>query len=219
MRKLLVAVLSLLPAVAAAQGLPIKGGATSDLANVNTNKALETIDGKSSRTTYVVTATGLATTAAYNLSVESSAGTGFKVFQICAGVSEATAAALVTVNVNRRTTASSGGTACTVEGTGPCSISKFDPADGNYGGLAKTTSTLGTIGALLDGWGFTVGEIAAGTADPAGLNETCHQYGILGLKPIVVASGVGNGLSVTVTAPGAGGLASGSITILLVAEN
>lgn len=219
MRRSLAALLFLLlPTSLFAQGIAVKGGASSDLANVNTAKSLEVIDGKSVRATYVVTATGLVTTAAYNLSVEASAGTGFKVYQICVGVSNATSVALVTVNVNRRTTASSAGTACTAESTTTCAMSKLDPADGNFGGVARTTSTLGTIGALLDGWGFTIGEISAGTADTVGLNETCHQYGIWGLKPIVVSAGTGNGVSVTVTAPGAGGLASGSITMMLVAE-
>lgn len=196
----------------------IKSGASTDALTVNSNKAALTSLGGSTRATYIVTATGLATTATYNLSIESSASTGFKLAKWCVGVSNATAAALVTVNVNRRTTASTGGTAVTSEGTASPAISKMDPADASFGGLAKVTATLGTIGPLLDGVGFMVGELAAGTADVPSLPVFCKDYALNGEKMPTVVAGVANGLSITVTAPGAGGLASGSITATIIAE-
>lgn len=218
MKRWALVVLALGLAAALAADVQIKSGASTDTLTVNANKAATTILGSSTRATYRCTATGLATTAAYNMSIESAAGTGFKLVRWCVGISNATAAAAVTVNVNRRSTASSAGTAATSEGTGSPSISKMDPADGNYGGVCRITATLGTIGALLDGQSFQVGELGAGTADPTATDEFCKEYGKLGDKMPIVAAGTANGLSITVTAPGAGGLASGSITATIIAE-
>lgn len=201
-----------------AQGLPIKSGSTSDLAKVDTNKNLLVTFGPSTRPTYYATATGLATTALYNMSIEASAGTGFKLAGWCVGVSNATAAALVTVTVQRRTTASTGGTAATAEGTASPAVSKADPADSNFGGIVRITSTLGTAGAVIDGAGFTVGEIGAGAADPASPPPFCKFYGDKGEKMPVVSAGTANGISINVSAPGAGGLASGSIWAVFIVE-
>lgn len=204
----------LIPSLLLAQGLSIKGGGVTDLAKVDTNKNLLVTFGPSVRKTYYVTATGLATTAAYNLSIEAAAGTGFKLINWCVGTSNATAAALVTVNVNRRTTASSAGTAATSEATTSPSVSKADSGDANFTGVARVTSTLGTIGALLDGVGFQVGTIAGGNA----LTPFCRSYTGEGAKALLVPAGVTNGISITVTAPGAGGLASGSISAVIIEE-
>lgn len=210
--------LSLLVALTVSQGIPLKSGATSDLANVNTAKSLEVVRGASTKPTYTCTATGLVTTAAYALTLESSAALGFKVQKICVGSSVATAAALQTVTVRRTTTASSGGTAVTSEGTGTSSIAKHDPADGNWAGICRITGTAGTAGALLDGFGWTVPELGAGAADPGGPPMFCKTYGDESEKAPVVLSGITNGIDVRVTAAGAGGLASGVISITFTAN-
>ena len=55
------------------------------------------------------------------------------------------------------------------------------------------TPTLGTAGAVLDGWGQTVGEIGAGVADPGGPNVFCKNYGDESEKAIAVTAGTANG--------------------------
>lgn len=211
------AVLLVLAGVAAA-AVQIQGGSSTDLLKVNAKQAALFILGSSDRATYRATATGLATTALYNMSIEASATTGFKLVRWCVGVSNATAAAPVTVTVNRRTTASSAGTLATAEGTAAPAVSKMDPADVNFPGVVRITSTLGTIGALIDGQSFSVGELGAGTADPPSADEFCKEYGTLGEKAPVIPAGLTNGVSINVSAPGAGGLASGSITATVIVE-
>jgi len=216
--KLLCAFL-IIPAYLCAQGLPIKSGATSDLATVDTNKNVRVTFGPSTRPTYMASAGGLATTALYNMSIEAAAGTGFKLAGWCIGVSNATAAALVTVTVQRRTTASSMGTLCTAEGTvASCAVSKADPGAGNYGGVVRVTSSLGTAGAILDQQGFTIGEIGAGAADSGSPAPICRSYTGEGVQVPTVAAGTANGISINVSAPGAGGLAAGSIAATIIAE-
>lgn len=213
----LISLFLLLPSLVLAD-VVVKGGGTTNQAKVNTSGSLQVNEGPSLRPTYIASSSALVTTAAFNVSVEAGASVGFKVSQVCVGVSNATAAAAVTVAMNRRSTASSGGTALTVEGTGADSISKMDPSDGNWPGAGRRTATLGTIGPTLDQWGFMVGELGAGTADSAGPAISCRIYGRNGEKLPTVVAGTTNGLSVTVTAPGAGGLASGSISLVLIAE-
>ena len=203
---------------AASQGIVIKSGATSDLATVDTNKNVRVSMGQSSRATYTCSASGLATTATHALSLESEVSRGFKVTQICVSTSSATAAALQTVTVRRETAASSGGTAITAEGTGTSAVSQHVPGTGNWGGVCRLTGTAGTAGALLDSFGWTVGELGAGAADPASQPAYCKRYGIEGEQAPTVASGTANGIDVRVTAAGAGGLASGAISITFIAE-
>ena len=218
MKKLL-AVLLLLAAVPAfGQGIVIKSGATSDLATVDTNKNVRVSPGQSTRATYICSAGGLVTTAAYALSLESEVSRGFKIAKICVGTSVATAAALQTVTVRRETAASSGGTAVTAEGTGTSAVSQLVPGTGNWGGVCRITGTAGTAGALLDTFGWTVGELGAGAADPNSLSVHCRNYGENGAQMPTVASGTANGVDVRVTAAGAGGLASGNISITFIAE-
>lgn len=210
--------LSLLVALTVSQGIPLKSGASSDLATVNTAKSLYVIRGASTLATYSCTMTALASTALYSMQLDAEAGRGFKVQKICVSAnSPATAAAAVTVTVNRRSTASTGGTAATAEGASSPSVSKFDPADSNWSGRCAQTPTLGTAGALLDGWSQTVGEIGAGTADPASGTPFCKTYGDESEKAPVVLAGTANGISVSVSAPGAGALAAGSISIIFTA--
>lgn len=205
-------------AICFAQGIPIKSGNSSSLATVNSNGALFTIESSSTVSSYTCTATGLATTALYSMQLNAEASRGLKIKRICFGTSNATAAAAVTVTIQRRTTASTGGTVATAEGTASPSVSKRDPADANFGGVCSVTPTLGTAGAVLGGFSYTVGEIGVGTSDPGGPGFYCKEYGGLGMKPIIVTAGVANGVSVSVSAPGAGGLASGAIVIDFAAE-
>jgi hypothetical protein len=211
-------VLLFLAGAASAQGVPLKSGAGSDLATVDTAKNLRVALGAPTRATYTCSAGGLATTAAYALSLESEVSRGFKIARICVGTSVATAAALQTVTVKRETAASSGGTAVTAEGTGTSSVAQHVPGTGNWGGVCRITGTAGTAGALLDTWGMTVGELGAGAADPGSPPVFCKTYGVAGEQMPTVASGTANGVDVRVTAAGAGGLASGSIAITFIAE-
>lgn len=212
----------LIPALLAAQGLPLKSGATSDLATVDTNKNLRVAQGASTRASYSVSMSAQATTAAILLSIEAAAGTGFKLAGFCWTTSNATAAAAVTVSVQRRTTASTGGTACTAEGTtvsgAGCDVSKMDPADGNYGGVARNGGTAGTAGAVLDQIGHQAGIVATGAG---GTPPVCQWYsGGAGsaMKMPIVAAGTANGLTINVSAAGAGGIAAGAITAFIIAE-
>ena len=211
------ALLCLIPSMAFG-AVVVQGAGTTNQAKVNTKGSLAVNEAASDRPTYIASAGGLATTALFNMSIESGASLGYKVSQICVGVSNATAAALVTVTVQRRTTASSGGTAMTNEGTASPTISRMDQADGTWPGTGRVTATLGTAGAILDQWGFTVGEIGAGAADPNGPAVFCRQYGLNGEKLPTSPAGATNGISVNVSAPGAGGLAAGSISMTLIAE-
>lgn len=214
----ILSLLTLLPALALGQGIQIKSGASTDTATVNTAKSLYVVRGASTLATYSCTMTALASTALYSMQLDAEAGRGFKIQKICVSAnSPATAAAAVTVTINRRTTASTGGTAATSEGTASPSVSRFDPNDSTWTGRCAQTPTLGTIGALIDGWSQTVGEIGAGAADPGSGTPFCKQYGDESEKAPAVLAGTANGVSVSVSAPGAGALAAGSITIVFTA--
>lgn len=169
--------------------------------------------GVSTRSTFnAITAANTAATA-HALHIESSAGTGFKLVQWCISVSNATAASSVNVIVNRRTTASTGGTALTNNGTGNTAITSFDEAS-SYGGIARLDGTAGTLGATLDQQQFQIGIIAtgAGTDTPF-----CKRYGMSGEQLPTVLAGVSNGISISVPTLGAGSLAT-SINATIIAE-
>lgn len=211
--------LAVLSSAAFAQGIPLKSGASSDLATVDANKNLRASIGASTRPTYRCTATGLVTTALYSMQINAGVSLGFKLAKICVGTSAATAAALQTVTIQRRTTAASGGTAATAEGTASPAVSKMDPSAANFSGICTQTPTLGTAGAVLDGYGWTVPEIGAGAADHGTGFAQCYEYGDDGARQMpTVAAGVANGISITVSAAGAGGLAAGSITATFISE-
>jgi hypothetical protein len=211
-------ILMLSPSLVLAQGMPIKSGATSDLLTVNTSKAALIIDGPSTKATYGVSSSALVTTAAYTLSIMAGASNAFRLASLCVGITNATAAAGITVTLQKRSTATTGGTALTNEGTGADSIAKFDAADGNFAGTAIRTGTLGTIGPMLGQWGFMVGELAAGTADVPGPAIWCYQYGLAGTKLPTVAAGTANALVISVSSAGAGGLAFGSIYATIIQD-
>lgn len=203
--------------MAGAQGVPIKSGSSASLAVVDASGNLRTNEGISTRPTYIASTGAVATTAAYSLQVEAGASQGFRVPQICVSISNATAAAAVNVVVRRTTAASTGGTALTSEGTGTTAISKMDPADGSFAGVARSGGTT-TNGATLDQFGFMVGELGAGTADAPSTGTFCRVYGLNGEKLPTIVAGTANGISVNVSAPGAGGLAMGAVSAVVIAD-
>lgn len=213
-RIIAVLLLLLVPALASAQGIVVKSGATSDLATVDTAKNVRVSTGASTRPTYIASTSALAGATLHTLSIEASASLGFKLVQWCVGISNATAASSVVVAVNRRSSASSAGTALTAEGTGALTISKLDPAAANFGGVARSDGTLGTIGATLDQYNFQIGINAtgAGTERPY-----CQRYDYEGAQMPIVSAGIANGISISVPSLGAGGLAT-SISATVIAE-
>lgn len=216
-KKLAVLTLCLVPLVALAD-VVLRSGSSSDTVTVNAAKSLLMVRGASTVPTYTCTATGLVSTAAYSLNLQAEVARGFKIQKVCVSAnSPATAAAAVNVTVQRRTTAATGGTLAAQEATASPSVSKLDPADGNWTGECRVTPTLGTAGAVLDGWSQTVGELGAGTADPGSGTPFCKTYGDESEKAPTVLAGTANGASVLVSAPGAGALAGGSVTITFTA--
>lgn len=211
--KLFVSLVFLLFSHVAYADVQIKSGASTDTLTVNTNKAALVIDGVSTKASYTANIQGEATTAAITVSLEAPAAQSVRIVRICSASSTATAAAAVSVVVQRRTTASSAGTLVANEATGSDAVSKHDPADGSYGGIVRIGGTPGTVGAVLDAWSYTAGELGAGAADPPSGHPICKEYGERGTKPISVLAGVTNGITVNVGSHGAGGLASGLITI------
>jgi hypothetical protein len=185
----------LIPAVLIGQGLPIKGGATSDLANVNVNKALEVVQGDDATATYILTTTNAAITAAGSdvLSLEAGASQGFKITKLCVYPGSATAAAIVQWQLIRTTTASSGGTVIAAEVTsGNNSLSKADPADANWSGVARApTATEGTSGAILDNG---MAHVAITATPPTTFAYFCREYGLMDGKGPIVVPGTTNGV-------------------------
>lgn len=181
---------------------------------IDTNLNARTNYGTSTRTTYTASLSALTAATAHTMSIESSAGTGFKLVQWCVSLSNATAASSVAVTMNRRSTASTGGTLVTAEATGAQSVAKMDPTAGSYGGIVRLDGTLGTIGATLDQQQIQVGIIAtgAGTERPF-----CKIYGSQGEQMPTVAAGVASGLTISVPTLGAGSLAT-SISATIIAE-
>lgn len=214
--------LLLLPAVLLAA--VIQSGATTDLATVDTNKNLRVSTGASTRQTFNATISGATTTAAYNLQIESAAGQGFKIIEICVGYAQGATAAgtIVTTTVSRRTTASSGGVALTNNGTGTTAVTDLSGAGVAYGGLARgMAATLGTAGATIDQWAFRQSVLGATTGiEGVGDTRICQQYGSAqgGGQAIVVPAGATNGVAVNVSAGGAGSVAVGSIRVTFIAE-
>lgn len=169
----------------------------------------------SPRTTYIASVGGQATTAAITLSIEASATQGFKLVGWCVGSSAATAAAAVTVTIQRRTTVSSSGTQLTNEGTGSTAISTLNPGHPVFPGIARLNGTPGSGGAVLDQVGFQVGVIAS-TPGPQPFCKT--YFNATGIPMPEVLAGVANGLSINVSSAGSGGLAAGSIAAIVTVE-
>lgn len=216
--RFLLAIWLLLLGATAFAGVTIQSGTSGNLADVNTNSSLRVVEGRSTKTSYVASVGAQATTAAITLSLEAPATQTVYISRVCTSGSVATAAAAVNVTVQRTTTASSGGTALTAEGTSTTAIAKLDPADGNYAGVGRLGGTPGTSGAMIGQWGYTTGELGAGVSDPSSMLSYCREFGVSGVKPIVISAGVSNGVIVTVSSHGAGGLASGAITVVFYVE-
>ncbi len=217
MRKLLLLVLLLVAPLAVAQGIPIKAGSSSNVANVDANGNLRVGFGQSTRATYIASSSGNSCNATNILAIEATAGTGLKLVSWCANTTEATAGTGITVQVRRTTAASSGGTAATAEGTGANTVSKFDPADGNYSGVVRGAAPTITAGATLDQVGFTTGEVGTG-AETVPAYSFCRTYGLSGEKLPTVTSGTANGIAVQVSASGAGGLSFCAISAVFISE-
>ena len=219
MRFLALIVVAILVCSPAWADVVIKSGAGSNTATVDSNGNLYTIQGPSARATYTATASALTTTAVYSMQIESAADVGFKLMKLCVTYSLGATAAgtVITTTVNRRTTAGSGGTTLTNEATATPSISKHDYAGANYTGTVRLTPTLGTIGALLDSWSFPQ-TVVAGTTGITPISMVCRDYDIESREPITVQAGTGNGLSIAVSAGGAGSLAVGGITATFIQE-
>jgi hypothetical protein len=187
---------------------------------VDPNKNVMVASGASTRPTYVASVSGQACSAAVVLSLEASVSTGFKLADITVNTTEATAGTGVTVTVQRRTTASSAGTALTAEGTGTTAVSKMDPADANFGGVARLGGTPGTGGATLDQYAFTTGEVGTG-AETVPSYAFTRTYGGPGggtFKMPTVQAGTANGLTINVSSAGAGALSFCAISATLIAE-
>lgn len=213
---------ALLIATAALAAVQITDG--TDVAEIDANKNLRVQLGASTRQTFNATISGATTTAAYNLQIESAAGQGFKVIEICVGYAQGATAAgtIITTTVSRRTTASSGGTALTNNGTGTTAVTDLSGGSVAYGGLARgMAATLGTAGATIDQWSFRQSVLGA-TTGLEGVADVriCQQYGSAqgGGQAIVVPAGATNGLAVQVSAGGAGSVAVGSIRVTFIAE-
>jgi hypothetical protein len=202
----------------AAVGLQSSSSPAANTAFFNTFSSLRTYIGRSERPTYTCTINGVALTAALSMSLESEVSRGFHIARICWSTSNATAAALQTLTVKRQTAASTGGSVVSAEGTGTSAVSQHVPGTGNWGGICRTGGTAGTAGALLDSAGWTIGEIAAGTADPPGPDANCREYGMNGTQMPYVPSGVANGVDVRIGAAGAGALSVGTLSITFIAE-
>jgi hypothetical protein len=210
--KLIIAFI-LIPAVLIGQGLPIKSGSTSDLAAVNTNKSLETTEGESDRATYVVHVSAIAVTALDGvINLEAESGRGFRISQMCITPGQATAAAWVQWQLIRTTTASSVGTVITSENTTTHSITKMDPGDANWSGLARFAATEGTSGAVLDAGTLHV-NIAATPPTVAG-HVFCREYGMNGGKLPIIPAGTANGVKLMFTGTAGGAGLSASIRFI-----
>ena len=214
--------LILMLAANAGASVDLISGTGTDKMTINTNKAALVVDGASVRTTYTATVSGATTTAAYNLQVESgaAAGQGFKVVRICVGYALGATAAgtIITTTVSRRTTASSGGTLLTNEGTGVTAVSKHDSTAANFPGVSRgLAATLGTAGATLDQWQFPQ-TVVAGTTGITPISIVCKDYPSRGAQAIINPIGTANGIAVNVSLGGAGSLAVGTIAMTFIVE-
>lgn len=171
--------------------------------------------GESKKDTYRFAGTALTAATAHTVSIEAPAALRVRINEICIGTSNATAASSIVVIVQRRSTASSAGTAFTNENTASPVVSKMDPTSGSFGGVVRLDGTPGTAGAILDSYNIQVGIIATGAGSSTPI---CFGYGEYGNKALTIAAGVTNGISITVPSLGAGSLAT-SISGSFVVEN
>lgn len=196
-------------AVLIAQGVRMMSGDSSDLLEINANKAAAVVAGKSDLQSYIASTSQVVITAAGALlSLEAEAARGFRVTKICITPGAATAALVAQWQLIRTTAASSGGTAITAEiTTGNNGLAKMDPADSNWGGIARTVGTGGTSGAIVDSGNI---HVAIAATPPTTVNGfTCKEYGLVDGKQLVVAAGVTNGVKIQFEGS-AGGIDAGA---------
>jgi hypothetical protein len=214
MKKILLLAL-LLPTLASADVI-LRGGGTTNQAKVNTAGSLVTNEGPSMRATYVATVSGATTTAAWNIACEGSASLGMKISQFCVTVpGGATAAAGPLLwTLRRTTTAGSGGTALGADAATTTAVTRMDNGSGGFPGTCRgLASTTGTAGATIDQGSWN---------QSAGVNLAtitfCKNYGMNGDQLPTIPAGVANGFILAVGAAGAGSLAVGAATVVLVVE-
>ena len=166
---------------------------------------VRTVNGRSSKMTVAGNALSMNGAVESTLNVEAETR-GFFVKSWCVNFTNATAAAAVHVNFNRRLTVSSTGTTAANEQVTALSASSasFDwQRDGATLGVTRTgTVTEGTAGPLLDTQSFQIGEV--GAAEFNG-KRVCRSYGRDSGKMPYVPPGTSRGVSLTLSVSGAGG--------------
>ena len=213
MKKLILTLFLVLASVSQSMAITLKSATSNNMAVVDKNGSVAVSDGRATRATYIAVAGLQVTTAGFSIALEAPASHNVYVTQVCSSGSTSTASAAVAVTIWRELTVSSGGTLMTVDASTD-SVSKLDPADASYSGVVRLTGSPGTFGAKLDQWGY-----ASGNTGATGVVPMCRKYGENGTKPIVISAGVTNGLYVSVSSHGAGGLSSGSIAIYFYTES
>lgn len=190
------------------------GSAFVDVNAANGQLQVSQVQGTSSRATYIASTFTSVTALDSLLNIESSDTLGFIVKQVCIGPGTATASASTNVQLIRRTTASTLGSAVSAEVTaGSNSLAKMDPSDSNWAGIVRVGGTEGTAGAILDSFSVHVGQTGAANGIPAGM--ICKDYcDNAYTKCPIVASGVANGLSVMFTGTAGGTGQSASVTFV-----
>ena len=140
------------------------------------------------------------------INLEAEAERGFYITRICINPGTQTTAGHVPVQLIRTTTVSSAGTVISPEQVANNYLSKNNPTDNNWAGIARTGGTEGTSGAGLDL--FTV-FIPTGTT--LGNGEICKEYCIAGTKCPFVSKGVNNGVKLMFQGGTGAGFQSASI--------
>lgn len=192
----------------------------ANLLKINSKKSAYIVTGDSDRATYTLSSTFICTAAANIATIESSASQGFRLLEICINPGQQTTSATRLFTLTRRTAASTAGTLATAEGTAVPAISKRDPADGNYPGIARAASaaaiTGGTLGAIVDNFVVVAPTVGSATVSNTQVPH-CQRYGEIGIgKPIIVASGVANGINLADSA--AAGCAGAGLSITVTVE-
>jgi hypothetical protein len=175
-------------------------------------------EGPSSRVTYYATFSGATTTAAWAMVIESEAARGFKVSKVCVTYSPGATAAgtIITTTVRRTTAASSGGTVLTPDGTGVAAVTKAVQASSSWAGLSRAGAvTVNGAGTTFDQWQFS--QMVVNTAAQP-LAWPCREFGLNGEQLPTIDAGTSNGFAVTVSAGGAGSLATGAISVTFITE-
>lgn len=212
------ALLCLIPTLALGS-VEIKGGGSSNIATVNSVGALTVNEGPSKRTTYYATVAGATTTAAWNITCEAGASIGFKVSQVCVSlpIGATAAGTIITVGLKRTTAASSGGTALANDAATTTAITRADQASGTWPGVCRGLAATITAGATFDQFQFSQIVLPATTSSP-GPAVLCRQFGLNGEQLPTIPAGTSNGFAVTVSAAGAGSLAVGAASMVLITE-